>query len=847
MTFPYRLPLLALLAASVFASPALAQTQPALPGAPTAPAGTGSLTGTVLDSLGGKPVPYATVVLLPVGGEKAVTGVGADDNGRFSISRLLPGTYRLRVSYVGYGTRTRPVTATAGATDLGTIQLPTAATALAEAVVTGQKPVVEVRPDRIIYNAEQDVSNAGGTAADVLRKAPLLAVDGDDKVTLRGSSNFRVLINNKPSPTFASNLADALKSLPADQIKSVEIITTPPAKYDGEGTAGIINIVLKKGVDRGLNGRVGLGGGNRGLNSNASLNFKKGKVGLSVSGGTGRWYGPQESGRERTDFFVRRPDGSPARLTQTGSGRFGGGWGYGNISLDYDPAEYHSFSLAASFNPYAGSGQQVLRNRYDAGSAQLDQLFVRDTENLFSGRNGEITGTYTRTFKQARREWSILGQAADNSGTFGYDVSQFDGTEARPVAQASYRERSRGRTPGSEFTLQTDFTQPLSDKQTLEMGLKSIWRHTGSVADVSTTRAPGGALLDLPARNTNFEYDQQVQAAYGTYSFTPLKKLNLSLGARAERTTLTANLYAPVRQPEFGQTYTSLLPNGSAQYAFTDLTSLRLAYSRRITRPFIDYLNPFVDRSDTLNLRVGNPALNPELTDSYELSYNTMIKTATLSVSASVRRTDNAIETVRKTGAEINFPDDSRRPGPGVLVETFQNVAANAFYGLNFYGSVKPTKSWDLSGGPNVEVVVRRSPALGITRRGVTAGLNFNTSYRLPKDFTASAFLFGGLPSIDLQGRGGANLYYNLGLKKTFLAKKADFVVNVTSPFNNYWDYRGRLETPAFEDRTLYRNFQRSYRLSFSYRFGQAQQGKQRKSISNDDKKGGGGGRQGGQ
>ncbi|WP_035559317.1 TonB-dependent receptor domain-containing protein [Hymenobacter sp. IS2118] len=846
MLYSYRLLLALLLAASAFTSPVWAQ-QPALPAGP--PAGTGSITGVVLDSLNRQPVPYATVVLLPPApNEKAITGIAADDNGRFTFTKLVSGPARLRISYVGYGTQTRAVTITAGATDAGTFRLPTAGTALAEAVIIGTKPVVEVRPDRIVYNAEQDVSNAGGTAADVLRKAPLLAVDGDDKVTLRGSSNFRVLVNGKPSPTFANNLADALKSLPADQIKSVEIITTPPAKYDGEGTAGIINIVLKKGVDRGLNGRVGLGGGNRGLNSNASLNFKKGKVGLSVSGGTGRWYGPQESARDRTDFFVRRPDGSPAQLTQTGSGRFGGRWGYGNLTVDYDPAEYHSFSLSAGLNPYSGSGQQVLRNRYNAGNPVLDQLFVRDTENLFSGFNGEVTGTYTRTFKQARREWSILGQAADNSGTFGYDVNQFDGTIARPVEQASYRERSRGRTPGTEFTLQTDFVQPLSEKQTLEMGLKSIWRRTGSVAEVDTFLAGQQAgLARSRQRSTNFDYRQNVQAAYATYSFTPFKKLNMSLGARAERTNLTANLFTPVRQPEFGQTYTSLLPNGNAQYAFSEMTSLRLAYSRRITRPFIDYLNPFVDRSDTLNLRTGNPELNPELTDSYELSYNTLVKTATLSVSASVRRTDNAIEAVRRPAADVALPDDSRRPGPGVIVETFQNVAANTNYQLNFYGSVKPNKNWDLSGGSNVEYIVRRSPALGITRRGVTAGLNVNTSYKLPKDFTASAFAFASLPSIDLQGRGGANLYYNLGLKKTFLDKKADFVVNVTAPFNNYWDYRSRLETPSFEDRTVNRNFQRSFRLSFSYRFGQAQQGKQRKSISNDDVKGGGGNKQGGQ
>ncbi|RZK61083.1 MAG: hypothetical protein EOO59_05950, partial [Hymenobacter sp.] len=223
---------------------ALAQSPAAAP----APA-TGSLTGTVLDSVSRQPVSYATVVLLPAApSEKAITGVAADDAGKFSLTKLPAGTFRLRVSYVGYGTHTQAVTVTSGATALGAIRLPAAATALTEAVVVGQKPVIEVKPDRLVYNADQDISNAGGTAQDVLRKAPLLAVDGEGNVTMRGSANFKVLVNNKPSPTLARNLAEALKSIPAEQIQSVEVITTPPAKYDGEGTAGIINIILKKGT-----------------------------------------------------------------------------------------------------------------------------------------------------------------------------------------------------------------------------------------------------------------------------------------------------------------------------------------------------------------------------------------------------------------------------------------------------------------------------------------------------------------------------------------------------------------------------------------------------------------------
>ena len=832
-------PLGALLAAALLLGrPAAAQTPaitPATATATTASAATGSLTGTVLDSLKREPVPYATVVLLPplfsaTPPDKPITGVAADDAGRFTLTKLPVGRYRLRVSYVGYGTQTRAVTVTAGLTDLPAFRLPVAGTALGEAIVIGTKPVVEIRPDRMVYNAEQDVTNAGGTAADVLRKAPLLAVDGDGNVKMRGSGNFRVLVNNKPSPTLASNLAEALKAIPAEQIKSVEIITTPPAKYDGEGTAGIINIVLKKGVEQGLNGRVGTSFGNRNSSLNGSLNFKTKKLGFTSSGGTGAWYGPN-----RTELLrLGKLDGST--LSQRGTGDYGGRWLNAAVGLDYDLTATQSLSLAAGLNGYAGHNYNTMLNEFAAPALpQTNALFTRATNGVFSGFTGELTGTYTKTYALPRKEWSVLGQYANNSGTFGYDFDQYQNAYTNlETSRANYRERSRGRTPGSEVTFQTDLVQPFGEKQTLETGLKSIWRRTGSVASVDSLALGQAAFAPIARRATDFSYRQNVQAGYATYTNKLSQKLSLSVGGRFERTALAAS-FRNTNSEIPARNYLSLLPNGNAQYAFSDNNSLRLAYSRRITRPYIDYLNPFVDRSDPKNLVYGNPALDPELTDSYELAYNTNGKAGSLNIAASMRRTGNAIESIRLG------PDEA-----GITRQTYANVAANSFYQLNFYGSAKPAKGWDISGGPDIQYIVRRSPALGIERRGFTASLNVNTSYKLPKNFTVQGFLVGSLPSPDLQGRGSANLYYQLGAKKTFLQGKADAVLNFAAPFNDYWLYRNATDTPAFAETNLNYSYQRCFRFALSYRFGQAQQTKQRKSISNDDVKGSGG-KQGGQ
>jgi outer membrane receptor protein involved in Fe transport len=803
----------------------LALAQNPAPAAP-AVAATGSLTGTVLDSVSRQPVSYATVVLLPPApNEKAITGVGADDAGKFSLTKLPAGSFRLRISYVGYGTRTLPVTVTDGATALGTIRLPAAATALTEAVVVGQKPVIEVKPDRLVYNADQDISNAGGTAQDVLRKSPLLAVDGEGNVTMRGSANFKVLVNNKPSPTLARNLAEALKSIPAEQIQSVEVITTPPAKYDGEGTAGIINIVLKKGTKQGVNGRVGLSSGNRNTNFNSALNFRTGKINFTSSANAGAWYNPGKSDTYRQGYSGAGTD----TLRRSGDRYNKGGWTYGTVGLDYDPAEHHSITLAGSVNYYQGQGTSDLFNRFTSPNVVQNQLFTRATKEVFNGLNVEGTGTYTRTFTQARKEWSVLGQYALNTGTFGYDYNQFEGSSV-PLSdgQASYREHSRGRTPGHEFTLQTDFTQPLGEQSKLEVGLKGIFRSTGSRATVDTLYTISGtSLREARRRGTDFSYRQDVQAAYAIYSFGVGKKLSASLGSRLERTSINADFRTTKSQ--FGPNYLTVLPNGFAQYKLSDASSVRAAYSRRITRPAIDYLNPFRDASTPGFVSYGNPFLDPELTDSYELSYNTTIKTSTVNAALSVRHTGNAIE-------GVNLPSTTQ----GVVETTYANVAANTFYQFNVYGSLKPTPKWDISAGPDVQYIVRRSPSLQADQRGFTASLNFNTSYRLPKEYTIQAFGYGSLRSIDIQGYGPANLYYSFGGKKTFWDKKADISLNITCPFNERWAYRSTVSTPSFDQRSTFYAYQRSFRLSFAYRFGQEQQGKQRKSIQNDDTKGGG-------
>ncbi|HEX8425279.1 TonB-dependent receptor domain-containing protein [Hymenobacter sp.] len=814
------------------ATPGAATPAPRL-ALPETPKGAGRVTGTVLDAATKKPVQFATVALLPATGEKPIDGTAADERGRFVLKGLAPGSYRVQVSFLGYGNQMANVTVTDGTTDLGNLALTATTQKLGDVTVTGERDIIETKPDRIVYNAEKDITNSGGTAADVLRKVPLVNVDPEGKVELRGTSNVRVLINNKPSSIVSSSVADAIKQIPADQIKSIEVITTPSAKYDAEGTGGIINIILKKNNLEGANGSVGLAAGTRNSNANGSVNYRKGKVGLTSSMSGFAFYSPSRNNLTR---YLKNPDGTEDKaLEQEGDGNSLGGGGFGRLGLDYDPAKYHNLTLSVQANRFANSGDNRQFNNLILPLQAANQ-FTRDTDRKSSSQSYDASGSYTRTFEDKRREWSLLAQHTRNRNVQDYDLSQYEGrTQIAPI---SYQEQSDNLSRNLETTLQTDYAHPFSENSLLETGVKAIMRRVSSDYDVYD----GLDLNYNPARSNLFDYNQDVVSGYGTYGFSATKKLSFKLGARVESTRIRGSFEQ--RQSEnsgVSQNYTNLLPNLSLNYQPQNPKkpgqSVRLAYSRRIQRPQIYYLNPFVNAADTLNISYGNPDLEPELTDSYELNYTTFIKSSTLNLSAYNRRTGNAIESVR-------FIDRN-----GVNRQTFFNIGRNITYGMSVYGSVKPVPKWTLGGNVNVYYVSLESPALSFgdgsintsaySNDGVMYNLNLNSSYKFEKGYSLQ--FYGGLnsPRVQLQGKQAAWTYYSLGFRKQFLKEKADITLNADNFLTATRNLSTTFDTDQFRQDANYYIYLRSARLAFNYRFGKVttQPQRQKRSIRNDDTK----------
>jgi ferric enterobactin receptor len=809
------------------------QTPAARPLLPQAPQGAGRLTGIILDATTKKPVEYATVALLPVASNTPIDGTVCDDKGHFNLKGLAAGAYRVQVSFVGYTTRTQNVTITDGTTDLGTLTLESSAQKLGEVTVTGERDVVETKPDRIVYNADRDITNSGGTAADVLRKVPLVNVDPDGNVELRGTSNVRVLINNKPSGIVASSVADAMKQIPADQIKSVEVITTPSAKYDAEGTGGIINIILKKNNLEGLNGSVGLAGGTRSSNGNATLNYRKGKVGLSSSLSGFAFYSPNRSELRR--YLPGVGGEETLALTQNGDGNTIGGGGFGRLGLDYDPAQYHNLTLSLQGNLFRNSGDQSL---YNNSIFPVRQEFLRDFDRKFNTQSYDVSGSYTRTFEQKRREWSVLAQHTRNRNNQEYALDQFnnEGFGLGRETDIDYREQSLNLAKNLETTLQTDYVQPFSETATLETGAKAILRRVSSDYDVSEDQTGDGPLIRSNTRSNVFDYNQDVLSVYGTYGFNLSKKISTRIGARAENTRIDGSFAQQLNEDSgLKQNYTNVLPNVSLSYQPQNPKkpgqTVRLAYSTRIQRPQIFYLNPFRNTTDTLNVSYGNPELRPELTHSFELNYTTFIKGSVINVSTYARRTNKAIESYR-------FVDEF-----GVNNQTFRNIGRNATYGVSVFTSVKPIPKWDLSGNVNVYYVSLKSPALGFNNDGVMYNVNLNSSYKFEKGLSLQ--FFGGLnsPRVQLQGKQAAWTFYSVGLRKNLLKDKADLTLNADNFLSATRNLSLELNSPGqfrqVSDNYIYL---RGVRLAFNYRFGKttAQPQKRRRSIQNDDTKQGG-------
>ena len=813
--------------------------------------GNGRITGILMDSTTNKPVEFATIALLSSATNKPIDGTTADGKGGFSLPKLAPGTYRLLYSFIGYKDKRSALITIGRGTDinLGTVKLAADVRTLSEVNVVGQAAMIEEKVDRLVYNADKDITAKGGDAGDILRKVPMLSVDLDGNVSLRGSSNVRVLINNKPSTIVASSVADALKQIPADMIKTVEVITSPSAKYDAEGSAGIINIVTKKTTLQGATLDVNGGAGNRGALLGINGNYRTGKMGFSLSGFGRAEYNVR--GAFNNDQTTASTAGTIRTLqsASTLNQRL-----FGNYQLGWDYDINKNTSLTASVRYGARNGITKQTNL-------LTQTFLPNsffpTYNERNVKTTDLSGTvdanitYTKTYKP-QQEFSVLALYSRNNRTNNFVADILSGADFQTI---SSRQRNDNLSYNQESTLQVDYQTPLKTNQLLEFGAKGIFRQVNS--DYSYLLATGATapfVIDNSRPANGLFYDQNIAATYLSYTLTTKNKYTIKAGARYEYTFVNArfsnaateqtNAIGTTSIPDYG----NIVPSINISKNLGGGKIIKLAYNRRIQRPGIQFLNPNINSSNPTNITRGNPYLSPELTDNIEFSSSANIKGLYLNASLFARRTNNEITAVRDTATQ-SFGDVTNPVFQQVIRTNYLNVGHQDAYGLNLFGNGTLFSKWQIGGGIDVYHVSltnnNANPIYTASNSGWVVSGRIMSSLTLKNGWGAQ--LFGGARGnqVQLQGYQSSMYFYSLGVRKDFNQKKASIGLAAENFLNHPFVMTSQLKSPILSQNSTTSFYNAGIRLTFSYKIGKMSfdtPQKRQKSINNDDVKGEGGG-----
>ncbi|WP_231490492.1 TonB-dependent receptor domain-containing protein [Pedobacter sp. Leaf170] len=771
-------------------------------GGPAKPSVTGRVSVTVIDSLTKKPIDYATISLISIKTSKSVNGGVTDEKGKLTIQGIAPDAYKLMIGFMGYKTKSVLVTTTPSKPDanLGNVVISSTENNLADVQVVGTKAVIENKIDRMVYNAEADGTNAGGDATDVMRKVPMLSVDMNGNVQLRGGA-VRVLINGKPSGTMASSVADALKMIPAEQIKTVEVITSPSAKYDAEGSGGIINIITKKSNAQGVSGSVNASVGTRQNNGSFNLTAKTGRLSVNTNLGTNLAYA--QKSRVVILNQTTLNNGSLNSVSQDGFSKWSRQGYNGSFGLDYDFNAYNNLSTTVKMNSFSNGGPG--ESNYIING--LPATNVSDMDMSF--RNLDWNVDYRKTSKKEGEEFSVSAQLSK-----GRTPTSFSNILTSATFPNGFQTVSNNTGKNNEYTFQTDYTYPISKATILEIGAKAILRDIKSQFD--------NAAQD-------FEYNQDVASLYGVISFDLTKKLKFKGGLRGEYTQIDFNTQNSGLQKN---DYLNLFPSAIISQTLKGSTTLKLSYNRRLQRPGQSYLNPFRNESDQFNIMQGNPQLNPELSDNFELGYSTYIKGSIINASIFYRRTGGVIESSISPISEN---------GVNKTYTSYINVGTAQTYGANVFASYNPKPKWTLMSNVGLNTY---EVSNALTNVSTGTFLNYNifarSAYGFGKGYNFELFGVVNSPRRTYQGKTASMVFYGASMKKEILKKKGSIGINTLNPFtrdlhietvNNSVTATGTV----FQSQNIYYPL-RSFGVNFSYSFGKLKF-TEKKKIKNDDTK----------
>ncbi len=631
------------------------------------------VSGRVVDDDGGRGIATATVSLWTASDSSLVTGTVTDADGDFAIDGASFGDYFLEISFVGFITRRIDVMLTAGdpVFDAGEIRLRMDAQVLDEVQVEAEREFMEVGVDRIVYNTAEQLVSIGGSASTVLENIPSVETDIDGNISLRGNQNVAVLINGKSSPMTGEALTTFLEGLPADIVERVEVIPNPSARYEPDGMAGILNIVLQEDRDPGFTGGISLTGGTQhNYNASVNVNYQAGRLGLFGS------YGFRSGGRSR-EGWRHRENRYEEPLTFLDQDNFSDGGRLShtlNTRLDYDLSELNTISLSSILSHRTGDSDGRTVYRYSDRFQDLTDHYERRSEGERKDLNMDLRLRFDRIIDRGSHELTAeISFDNEREDDFERYVQEVFESAGPPDDFVDERETNREDEHEREWSFELDYLRPFGEEGKIEAGYHFDFERLDSESHAELFDDGLDRWLDDPDRTNSFRYDEQIHAAYGIIG-TTIGKFGLQGGVRAERALTYFDLAnTPDRHRN---SYFSLFPNAYINYVMTDARSLRLSYSKRARRPRTWQMNPFDNNRDPLFRRIGNPALTPQYVHALEVSLTQFTERTSLTVSPYYRRT---VDVIRR----LETVDED-----GVTISTFENLDTRDSWGIETVGRI---------------------------------------------------------------------------------------------------------------------------------------------------------------
>ncbi len=771
---------------------------------------TNTISGSVIDAATKQPLEFVTITLLN-SNKKVINGTITDKVGAFSVLKVPTGNYSLLIQTIGYLDIIKKISLSNNNLTLEPILLKNNATDLSAVTVTSKRLAIENKLDKMVFNVDKDISSQGGVATEALKKIPGVTVDIDGNVELLGNPSVKFLIDGKPSAIFGNSVADALQSIPNSQIQSIEVITSPSAKYDATGTGGIINIILKKNKIEGFNGNISLAAGTRLENASINASYKKGNIGVNAY-----FSGNAQLTSISPNGFDRITATNTQRLLQESITDVNRNGYKGGMSADWDISKTATISGAFGFNHFGFNNKGVTNQTsisYDASGNQLSNIVTnRNANNTLSVTDFENSIAYRKKFKKQGQELEIA-----YNGTFGKNTTSYNQQQYYPNNSDAFA-GSYSTNPGkeNEVNIEVNYAYPLAKATLLETGFKTTFQSIISNADVFTLNAATSSFSKDNLQSYTSDYRRTIYAGYASANFSLFDALEVKAGARYEYTISKAD-YTTAHNVAIPN-YANLAPSLIIGYKFANQQSIKLAYSYRIERPDFRDLNPFMNLTDPHNITTGNPNLQPEVGNKIEFGYNKNYEGgANINIIAYYQRNSPDIKPYITYYSSYKIGDSTYND---VTLTTRETISSEVRAGVNISGSLPITKKITLR--PNIQLFNRHlnNPnTIPAITNAFGFRSNLNISYQYSKTLAAEVF---GNYNIGMRWQGKqADVYaYTFALRKQFSNNKASLGLIAVNPFNHYINQKSQQLTPDFTS-NIYRNVPyRSFGITFTYKFG---------------------------